>query len=139
MPEFKKRPNNMFYMKSLYGQNKCKLPNPDHDEGLTGTIATIVNSARNTEAVVTAQKIGRDQNKWALKWNFLTVKEWEDLLSFWDDNFIFYLNYYDSVLGDYKEHRFYISDRTYKFFDIDITGRPTAYIDCSANIIDTGE
>ena len=62
--------HNMFAVKSLSGGATLWLPNPETVSG-KGTIATMVNSGRNASAVVTAQKIGRDQDKTELKWNFM--------------------------------------------------------------------
>lgn len=133
------RARNMFAMSPRKSTNKSWLPNPDKDGGLSNTIATMVNSARNTQAVVTAQKIGRDQQKFTFSWSFLSKSEWESLLKFWDKHFIFRLYYYDPVEGTIAYHNFYISDRTYEYFDIDSDGYPIAYINCKASIVDTGE
>ena len=138
MPDFKKRPSNMFYMTSLNSNTKYWLPNPDHDGGLKGLIATLVDSARNTEGKLTAQKLGRDQDKSSLSWNFLTKQEWETLVEFWNDNFIFNFCYYSPVKRAFITRKFYVSDREYEYFDIDSSGRPTAYVNCTANLIDTG-
>ena len=132
------RPSNMFSMTSLSGGDVIWLPNPDNTSG-KGTIATLVNSGRNANAVVVAQKIGRDQDKSELKWNYLPKDEWETLVQFWDKNFFFTFNYYSPVAGAKITRKCYISDRTWRPFDIDFNGIPTAYQDCSANIVDTGE
>lgn len=133
------RASNMFAITTVKSKDKIWLPNPDKDGGLSNTIATMVNSARNTKAIVTAQKIGRDQQKFALSWSFLSKSEWEQLLKFWDDHFIFKLYYYDPVKNRITNHKFYISDRTYEYFDIDSSGQPIAYINCKASIVDTGD
>lgn len=135
------RPRNMFYMTAIGSSTRYYLPNPDYNDGLKSTIATMVNSARNTKAVVTAQKIGRDQIKHELSWNFLSVDEWEPLLGFWDKHFFFNLHYYDPVAGGEISRKCYISDRPYSYYDIRTTNGlavPTAYINCSASIVDTG-
>lgn len=132
------RARNMFYITKLSSATQYWLPNPDKDDGLKATIATMVNSARNTKAVVTAQKIGRDQIQYQLSWSFLSVSEWESLLSFWNSNFFFKFHYYDPVTGEVSAHKCYISDREFSYHDITQAGRPTAYISCSATITDTG-
>lgn len=139
MPNYIQRPSNMFYMTSLTSNVRYYLPNPDMDGGLQGLIATLVNSARNTEGIVTAQKIGRDQDKSTLKWNFLTKQEWETLVEFWENNFMFNLTYYSPVKHTFITRKFYVSDRTYSYFNIDSSGSPTAYTDCSVALVDTGE
>lgn len=132
------RPSNMFSMSALSGGSVIWLPNPDDTSG-KGTIATLVNSGRNANAVVTAQKIGRDQDKTEMKWNYLDKDTWEKMVAFWDKNFFFNFAYYSPVAGGRITRKCYIGDRTWRPFAIDASGNPTAYQDCSANVIDTGE
>lgn len=132
------RPSNMYRISTLSGGNAIWLPNPDKTSG-KGTIATMVNSGRNASAVVTAQKIGRDQDKSELKWNYLDKETWEKLVAFWDVNFFFNFTYYSPVAQSKITRKCYIGDRTWRPFDIDANGDPTAYQDCAANVIDTGE
>lgn len=132
------RPANMFTMRSLSGGTTIQLPNPDTDSG-RNLIATLVNSGRNANAVVVAQKIGRDQEKTELSWNYLEKDEWEKLLRFWDKNFFFTFTYYSRVEGRKISRKFYIGDRSDRPKDIDSNGIPTAYLDCVANVVDTGE
>ena len=132
------RPSNMYSMSALSGGSVIWLPNPDNTSG-KGTIATLVNSGRNANAVVTAQKIGRDQDKTEMKWNYLDKATWEKLVAFWDVNFFFNFSYYSPVSGKKITRKCYIGDRTWRPFDIDSSGNPTAYQDCAANVIDTGE
>ena len=89
--------------------------------------------------LVTAQKIGRDQEKTEMSWNYLEKEEWETLLRFWDQNFFFNFTYYSRVDGVKITRKFYVGDRTDKPFNVDANGIPTAYRDCTANVIDTGE
>lgn len=132
------RPATMFTMRSLSGGTTIQLPNPDTDSA-KNLIATLVNSGRNANAVVVAQKIGRDQEKTELSWNYLEKEEWEELLRFWDKNFFFTFNYYSRVEGRKISRKFYIGDRSDRPKDIDSNGIPTAYLDCVANVVDTGE
>lgn len=132
------RPANMFTMSSLSGGTTIQLPNPDIESG-KNLIATLVNSGRNANAVVVAQKIGRDQEKTELSWNYLEKDEWEKLLRFWDKNFFFTFTYYSRVEGRKISRKFYIGDRSDRPKDIDSSGIPTAYLDCVANVVDTGE
>lgn len=131
-------PHNMFAVQALSGGATIWLPNPETTSG-KGTIATMVNSGRNASAVVTAQKIGRDQDKSELTWKWLSKSEWEALLRFWDTNFFFNFTYYSPIAGTKITRKCYISDRKFQPFEIDSSGNPASYKDCSANIIDTGE
>lgn len=132
------RQRTMFSMQALDGGIIIWLPNPDNPSA-ENLISTLVNSGRNANAIVTAQKIGRDQEKTSLAWNYLNKEEWEELIRFWDRNFFFNFTYYSRVKGERITRKCYIGDRKDKPFDIDHDGLPTAYRDCSANIVDTGE
>ena len=132
------RQSNMFYMQPLGGGTIVKIPNPDTDSA-EGLISTLVNAGRNASGVVTAQKIGRDNNKTSMSWNYLEKDEWERMVKFWDKNFFFNFTYYSDVHGKKITRKFYIGDRTRKPFAIAADGTPTAYKDCSANVIDCGE
>lgn len=132
------RPSNMFAISSLTGGGMIWLPNPDSTSG-RGTIATLVNSGRNANAVVIAQKIGRDQDKSELQWNYLEKDVWEELVQFWDRNFYFLFNYYSPVAASKISRKCYIGDRTWRPFNVNEDGIPIAYQDCAANIVDTGE
>ena len=131
-------PKTMFAVSSLGGEATIRLPNPKTDSGRT-TVATMVNAGRNASAVVVAQKIGRDQDKVELAWPYLNKQDWEELLRFFDQNFYFYFTYYNPVAGQKIVRKCYIGDRAFQPFAIDDTGEPVAYVNCTANIIDTGE
>lgn len=132
------RPRTMFSMQALNGGLTIWLPNPDNPSA-ENLISTLVNSGRNANGIVTAQKIGRDQEKTSLTWSFLNKEEWEELLRFWDENFFFKFTYYSRIKGQRITRTFYIGDRKDKPFDISESGEPIAYRDCSANVVDTGE
>lgn len=132
------RPATMFSMQSLNGGEVIHIPNPDTNSA-DGLISTLVNSGRSAEGVVTAQKIGRDNNKTSMKWNYLEKEEWERMVRFWDRNFFFNFTYYSDVTGTKITRKFYVGDRSRKPFNVDSNGFPTAYKDCSANVIDCGE
>ena len=132
------RPATMFSMQSLNGGEVVYIPNPDTDSA-DGLISTLVNSGRSAEGVVTAQKIGRDNNKTSMKWNYLEKEEWERMVRFWDKNFFFNFTYYSDVTGTKITRKFYVGDRSRKPFNVDNNGFPIAYKDCSANVVDCGE
>lgn len=131
------RPNTMFTMQSLSGGEIIEIPNPDQDSA-KNIIETLVNSGRNADAVVVAQKIGRDQEKTEMSWNYLPKEDWEKMLRFWDTNFFFNFTYYSRVAGTKITRKFYIGDRSDTPYNVDASGIPTAYVDCTANVVDTG-
>lgn len=132
------RPANMFKVTSLIDGETFWLPNPEKDSA-DGLIATLVNSGRNASGVITAQKIGRDQDKTSMKWSFLHKGPWEQMVRFWDKNFFFMFTYYSPVAGIKISRKFYVGDRNWRPYDINLAGDPIAYVDCSANVVDTGE
>ena len=132
------RPSTMFTMQSLNGGEIIEIPNPDQNSA-KNIIETLVNSGRNADAVVVAQKIGRDQEKTEMSWNYLPKEDWEKMLRFWDTNFFFNFTYYSPVAGTKITRKFYVGDRTYQPYDIDANGNPIAYKECKLNVIDTGE
>lgn len=125
-------------MSSTTGSETVMLPNPDTDSA-KNIVTTIVDAGRNTLGVVTAQKIGRDQEKTELSWSHLEKAEWEEMLRFWENNFFFNFTYYSRVDGTRISRVFYIGDRSDNPLSIDVNGIPTGYINCTANVIDTGE
>lgn len=131
------RPSTMFTMQSLNGGEIIEIPNPDQDSA-KNIIETLVNSGRNADAVVVAQKIGRDQEKTEMSWNYLPKEDWEKMLRFWDTNFFFNFTYYSRVAGTKITRKFYIGDRSDTPYNVDASGVPTAYVDCTANVVDTG-
>lgn len=131
-------PRTMFSVSAIGGGATIMLPNPSTESG-KATIATLVNSGRNANAVVTAQKIGRDQDKTELAWPYLNKEDWEELLRFFDENFYFTFTYYSPVAGSKISRVFYVGDRTYQPFAVDDNGEPIAYVECKLNVVDTGE
>ena len=131
-------PRTMFSVSDLSGGATIMLPNPTTESG-KGTIATMVNSGRNASAVVTAQKIGRDQDKTERAWPYMNKEDWEEILAFFDENFFFNFTYYSPVAGTKITRKFYVGDRTYQPFAVDENGEPIAYVQCKLNVIDTGE
>lgn len=119
--------------------NDEEFPYPSHESGLQTTITT-VDSARMADGVLRAKKIGRDQSKVELTWVALTAEQWSKMLKIFKDNFYFNIRYFDMVENDWITRRFYVGDRSAQPFMVDKnTGRPRYWINCQANVIDTGE
>lgn len=119
--------------------NDEEFPYPSYESGLQTTITT-VDSARMADGVLRAKKIGRDQSKVELTWAALTAEQWSKMLKIFKDNFYFNIRYFDMVENDWITRRFYVGDRSAQPFMVDKkTGRPRYWINCQANVIDTGE
>ena len=119
--------------------NDVEFPYPSHESGLQTTVTT-VDSARMADGVLRAKKIGRDQSKVELTWAALTAEEWSKMLKIFRDNFYFNIRYFDMVENDWITRRFYVGDRSAQPFMVDKkTGRPRYWLNCQANVIDTGE
>lgn len=60
--------------------NGYELPSPKR--GVSPVVTTLVDSGRNANGTVVAQRIGRDQYKIDnLEWPWLTAEQWETILS----------------------------------------------------------
>ena len=113
---------------------------PQPRRGLELMAATIVDSARNANAVVVGQKIGRDQQKINnLFWGYLTAEQWSSMLQIFDRNFFVTVTYPDMVNNRWTTREMYPGDRTATPYHCDpSTGLPIDYINCKVNLIDTG-
>ena len=116
--------------------NGVNLPYPKR--GVSVVVTTVVDSARNVNGVVVGQRIGRDQYKIdGLEWPWLTAAEWENILQL-VSNFFFQVTFYDPVTNGEKTLLMYCGDRTAEPYWVDGNGRPTHYLNCKVNLIDTG-
>ena len=119
--------------------NEVEFPYPSYESGLQHAVTT-VDSARMADGVLRAKKIGRDQSKVELTWAALTAEQWSKMLKIFRDNFYFNIRYFDMVENDWITRRFYVGDRSAQPFMVDKnTGRPRYWLNCQANVIDTGE
>lgn len=118
--------------------NGIPLPYPSSESGLQ-TVLTLVDSARTADGVFRGKKIGRDQRKIEMTWAKLTPLEWSNILKIFDQNFTFNLRYFSMVDNSMVEGTFYVGDRTAQPFKVNTnTNRPLYYLNCQANLVDTG-
>ena len=108
--------------------------------GLEMMVATIVDSARNANAVVVGQVVGRAQQKLNnLEWAYLTAEQWSAILKEFS-NFYVTVSYPDMVNNTWTTRKMYPGDRTAEPFHLDpVTQLPIDYINCKVNLIDCGE
>lgn len=117
--------------------NGYELPSPKR--GVSPVVTTLVDSGRNANGTVVAQKIGRDQYKIDnLEWPWLTAEQWETILSILS-NFFVDVTFIDPVTNSRKTIKMYCGDRTAEPYWVDDDGKPTHYRNCKVNLIDTGE
>ena len=124
-------------MQNFVTINGVELPQPRR--GLNVEIATIVDSARNANGVVIGQKVGRDQQKINnLEWGYLDAEVWETILNIFDTSFFVTVTY-PNMLGGWTTREMYPGNRSAEPLWLDKnSGRPTHYINCKVNLIDTG-
>lgn len=113
------------------------LPSPK--PGTTLIVSTIVNSGRNANGTVVAEKVGRDLYKVdALEWPWLTPAQWGRILELFD-NFFVTARIWDMVHNQWINLKMYPGDRSAKPYWTDDSGVPLHYTECKVNIIDCGE
>ena len=115
--------------------NGVQLPPPVR--GLEIVRSQLVNSGRNTNGVVVAQKVGRKLYKLNnLKWKGLTANQWKTIQDALEPFFVNVEFYNDSnelvkikmYPGDTKGKPYWLGDKGYDMYE-----------ECSFNLIDCGE
>lgn len=116
--------------------NGKPFPAPKRYPGMV--VTTAVDAARNANNKVVGNKIGRDNYKIdKLEWAYLDAKTWSAMLKEFKEFFVT-VRFWDMVENNWETLTMYPGDRTADVFKIDKDGRPTHYINCKVNIIDTG-
>lgn len=117
--------------------NGVGLPIPKR--GMSYTVTTTVDSARNAEAQVAGSKVGRDQIKLdSLEWAHLDAGTWASILRELE-KFKVLVRYYDPVKEVWMERYMYPGDRSFTPNKVNPTnGIPIDYLDCKFNLIDMG-
>lgn len=124
-------------MASYLKINGQEIPYPKR--GVSAVVSTVVDSGRNLNGVVVGQRIGRDQYKIdSLEWPYLTAEEWSRILQL-ISGFYFDLTFYDPVTNSAKTIKAYCGDRHAEPYWVDKYGKPTHYVNCKVNFIDTGK
>lgn len=113
---------------------------PTPTRGLNMVASTIVDSARNANAVVVGQVVGREQQKLDnLYWGHLDAATWSSILREFN-NFYVTVTYPDMVNNAWTTRKMYPGDRTATPYRLDPnTGLPSEYINCKVNLIDCGD
>lgn len=121
----------------FFKMNGRTLPTPAR--GVKETWTQMVNSGRNANAQVVAQKVGRRQLKFdGVVFPHLTASQWAEVLSMIEE-FEGTLTYWDSRANAMVTKKVYWGDASAKPWKIDPnTGRVLEYVECTCNIIDMG-
>ena len=124
----------------------------------TGIATTVVDSARNVQAVVIGDVIASDIAKVELKWNYLTIEEYSFIAQLFEQkyngSFFNAVRFFDVIKGDFDGDNsvapntttnrcrlMYCGDRKVAFakMKLDENGKPIGYQGVSLNLIDTNK
>ena len=122
---------------SFFKINGVDLPYPA--TGLSVQRQQFVDSARNAQGQVVAQKINRRILKFEpVIWKHLTASEWRAILTE-IEKFEGELYFWDNLTGTFVTRKVYWGDASEEIFKINKdTGEVLEYINCRCNIIDMG-
>ena len=76
------------------------------------TSSTIVDSGRNSKGILITTLVREGIRKIELEWNYLTAKNFEDIMSILESDFKLVCDYYDTILGEHAIKEFYSGDRS---------------------------
>lgn len=117
--------------------NGIELPCPS--TGLEIILSDAVNSGRNANAEVIAEKVGKTNLKYNnLRWAWLTKDEWNLICSVFE-NFFVVAKVWNPLKNDFESIKMYPGDRTAEVYWLEEDGlTPKNFKDCKVNIIDCG-
>ena len=125
-------------IRALVTVGNFEFPEPSKYSGNT---ATLVDSARNTQGVTVGAVIRDDVGKIEMSWNFLTVKQWADILKCFSisrgGNFYNSVTFFCQDTGDWTTRQMYVSDRKADVFRRDPnTGAIIGYTGASLSLVE---
>lgn len=105
-----------------------------------GTVSTVVDSARNTEAVMVGAVIRENVGKVEMMWNFLTVEKWAEICALFDStrggSFTNSVEFFCPDMGGWITREMYCSDRKAGVFMRNPDGSIKGLTSCSVNLIE---
>ena len=124
--------------KSLVTIGEFNFPEPSQYSGQT---STVVDSGRNSAGIVVGGIIREDVAKVEISWNYLTVKQWADILKCFSvargGNFYNDVTFFCQDMGDWITRKMYVGDRKANMFRRDPkTGDILGYVNCTLNLIE---
>lgn len=117
--------------------NGIELPCPS--VGLEIVLSDAVNSGRNANAEVIAEKVGKTNIKYNnLQWKWLTRDEWHTICQVFSEFFVV-AKVWNPVENDFVNIKMYPGDRTAEVYWLEKDGEtPKNFTNCKVNIIDCG-
>ena len=117
--------------------NGIELPCPS--VGLEIILSDAVNSGRNANAEVIAEKVGKTNLKYNnLQWMWLTKDEWHLICDVFSEFFVV-AKVWNPVKNDFEYIKMYPGDRTAQVYWLEEDGvTPKNFTQCKVNIIDCG-
>lgn len=117
--------------------NGIQLPCPS--TGLEIILSDAVNSGRNANAEVIAEKVGKTNLKYNnLRWAWLTKDEWHLICSVFSEFFVV-AKVWNPLTNGFESLKMYPGDRTAEIYWLEPDGvTPKNFRDCKVNIIDCG-
>ncbi len=104
-------------MRAMVSIGDYNFPAPSEYQANTGTV---VNEARNLDAVFIGSVVRDDVAKASLKWNFISASDWAELLSKFSikrgGHFVNTVTLFLQDINDWDEREMYVSDRTASVF-----------------------
>ena len=124
--------------KALVTVGEFDFPEPSTYKGNT---STLVDSARNTQGKMVGSVIRDDVGKVEITWNYLTVKQWADILKCFSiargGKFINNVTFFCQDIGEWTTREMYVSDRNADMFRRDPkTGDVLGYKGCSLSLVE---
>lgn len=126
--------------RAIVSVGEFDFPEPSKD-GYAANTSTLVDSARNAQGVVVGSVIRDDIAKVEMKWAYLTVKQWADILKCFSiargGKFYNEVTFFCQDTGDWTTRTMYVSDRKANVFRRDPeTGEVLGYTDCSLSLVE---
>jgi hypothetical protein len=117
--------------------NGIELPCPS--VGLEIILSDAVNSGRNANAEVIAEKVGKTNIKYNnLMWKWLTPDEWHLICNLFS-NFFVTAKVWNPATNGFETIKMYPGDRSAQVYWLDEEHtKPKNFMDCKVNIIDCG-
>lgn len=117
--------------------NGVELPCPS--TGLEIILSDAVNSGRNANAEVIAEKVGKTNIKYNnLRWAWLTADQWHQICALFSEFFVM-AKVYNPATDSFETIKMYPGDRTAEVYWLEEDGvNIKNFKDCKVNIIDCG-